>query len=345
MKNSLESTIKNIKNIALDIDYNIRKEINKIPREQRGNLTNSILKPEEGEKSKLVDAKGEEIGFRYLKFLNKILNIPIGIIIDPKEEKVYEIGRFGSQEVVWCYFDPVDGTLKLSGLGNDPKNNIYRVGNNGCWASGIAFTLPTNKDIRELKIEDFIIAGIVDGNPTQYRSYPTNAICYPDSKGNLRTFEKDEKTNKLYPLLTSTQTNLGQATVLLDNFQAYDRNTAQPGSEELAVEIYRRISNRNEDGAFDIVRMYTNLGELLRQNLEREGMYEPQGIGAITINENLSNLIPTTPVIEGAGGYVVDFEGNPIRERYLTSERPNVIIAANETIQKKLLDIVKDAEF
>ena len=89
--------------------------------------------------------------------------------------------------------------------------------------------------------------------------------------------------------------------------------------------------------------MYGNMGEVLNQLLERRGPVEPQGVGAITLNENLPNLVPITPIIEGAGGYVVDFKGNPIRERSLQSGRPDVIIAANEAILHSLQAIVEKA--
>ena len=90
--------------------------------------------------------------------------------------------------------------------------------------------------------------------------------------------------------------------------------------------------------------MYGNMGEVLRQLLEREiGPIEPQSVGSITLNENLPNLIPITPIIEGAGGQVVDFDGKPIRERKLKSGRPNVIIAANSSILDSLKEIVASA--
>ncbi|MFH0829684.1 MAG: hypothetical protein V1887_00800 [Candidatus Aenigmatarchaeota archaeon] len=333
---------------ALNMGLAIRQKIHSLPRHVLGDEDDAILKP--GSKAKRADAEGEKVGIEHLKGISHFIGKNIRLVVDPIKQTTYDIGNYGSSEVIWGYFDAIDGTMKVAGLGSDPKNKTYRLGNNGCWATGIAFTPPTKKDLSELTIGDFDVATIVDGNPTVSRAYPTNAVAYRSFSHELFTEEINEDECSI-SLRTSTQTNLGQATVVLDNFQAFDRKSAASGSEKLAGEVYKRLANRNEGGAFDIVRLYANMGELLRQTLDQgileqgapPGYIEPQGVGHITINENMPNLIPITPVAEGAGGIVIDFDGNPIRERKINAGRPNVIIAANETIKEQLLRIVHEA--
>ena len=334
-----------IASTAMDVGFAVRQRVNEVSRTERARPSTSVLKPYQGDKAKYADAEGERVGFELLGKLSQEESLAIGIIVDPMAGDVLEIGDHSRGEISYCYFDAVDGTIKVAGLGSEPETGIHRVGNNGCWATGIAFTQPTGKGLSELVVGDFEISALVDGNPTVYRAYPTNAVCYPQADGELATFEKDEKTGAMYRLSTSSQTNLGQATLLFDAFQAFDRNSAPERAEALAVEIYRRVIDRNEEGAFDIVRMYANMGETLRQLLERkDGGIESQGAGAITINENLPNLVPITPIVEGAGGYVVEaHQGMPIREMSLTYGRPDVVIAANREILEKLEGIVQDS--
>ena len=328
---------------GLDIGFAIREKINSIPRYQRGDLTTSVLKPYYGANAKLADAEGEKVGFELLKKLSEKTDKKVKVVIDPSKDAILEIGNQSDSKSIYAYLDAVDGTMKVAGLFSEPEKRIYRVGNNGVWSTGIAFTMPTQKDLSELSFGDFEISAIVDGNPTSYRSYPTNAFVRPNNEI-MKVFEKDEQSGNCYELHTSSQTDLSKGTVLFDSFQAFDRKSAKPGSEELASKVFSRLMNRNSGGAFDIVRMYSNMGEVLRQCLERsesDHRYEPQSVGSLTINENLPNLMPVRPVIENAGGYAVDFEGNPIREKKLKTGRQNVIIAANPGIKESLLKIVK----
>ena len=330
---------------GLEIGKAVRRRIYSIPKYRRGDVRASSMAMKAQDTSRAVDAEAEEICLSSLKKLSAKLSRRFRIILDPAADKVFEIGHHKDSEVIYAYLDPVDGSMKVAGLGNEPEKGIYRIGNNGCWGIGIAFTLPTSKQLSDLKIGDFQIAAIVDGNPTLYRTYPTNAVVYPVSGPRLQTYECDESKRR-HKLCTSSQKELSQATVLFDAFQAFDTKSAKSGSQQLVVRIFEKLINRNEGGAFDIVRLYANIGETLRQLLERDGKryrYEPQSVGSITVNENLPNLLPITSIIEGAGGQVVDFEGNPISGRALKSERPNVIVAANLVIRDKLLNIVRDA--
>lgn len=330
---------------ALNIGFSVRKVVNSLPRNKRADLGTSVLKPYEAGKSKMADIVGERAGFEILERLSKNIGHPIYVIMnDPSSGQYQKIGG-ESDTVVWCSFDAVDGTVKVAGLGNDPSHSIYRVGGNGFWGAGVAFTRPISSDVHGLRVGDFVSSALVQGNPQMYREHPPNAFCFHDDSGVLRTFEADEKVGgHRYSLTVSSQTNISQSMINFESFQGYDRNSAPRECEGLAVEIFKRICNRNDGGAFDYVRFYANISEVLCQLLERkDGGIEPQGAGAITLNENYASSIPFTPIIEGAGGFVVDFFGHPVRDRLVTSSRPNVVIAANEEILKSLLGIVQSS--
>jgi hypothetical protein len=147
-------------------------------------------------------------------------------------------------------------------------------------------------------------------------------------------------------VFTSTQTTLAQSIVYLDGFQAFDRDTRRAGDEALIVELYRRLINRHEGGAFDVWRQYRTLSALLRMLLGWRGTrpwLESQGGAFVVVNENLANLVPAVPLILGAGGCSVDFAGRPLAARRLAAGRTSVIHAANDVLRDRLLAIVADA--
>jgi len=332
--------MKQVAQTGHDIGQAVSKEINNIPRHKRGAKVASVLKPEGGANSRYADAVGEEVGFEALKSLSVNIEYPISVIVNPQKGEVLKIGyHHGVSETIFCYFDAVDGTIKVAGLGSDtsdPENEIHRVGNNGAWATGIAFTDPTDKNLSDLFVGDFKTAALVDGNPRRYRASPINAVVFDGV-----TYEIDENTDEKQSLFTSSQKDIGQGTVSWDMFQALDLNTAPKDAKQLALDIYGEIIDRNKNGPFDIVRLYGSMSEILEQFLEtRIDGIEPQGVGSLALNENLPNLVPITPIVEGAGGYVVGFDGHPIRHMKLTDGRPNVIIASNETILESLEELV-----
>ena len=71
---------------------------------------------------------------------------------------------------------------------------------------------------------------------------------------------------------------------------------------------------------------------------------ESQGGGYLVVNENVPNLIPSVPLVAGAGGISVDFAGRPLRERPLAAGRTSVLHAANEPLCRRLLEIVELAQ-
>ncbi|MFN8642388.1 MAG: hypothetical protein U0802_12320 [Candidatus Binatia bacterium] len=114
----------------------------------------------------------------------------------------------------------------------------------------------------------------------------------------------------------------------------------------MTAELYRRLINRHEGGAFDVWRQYGNLSALLRTLLgwrgERPWVESPGG-AFVVVNENLANLVPAVPLVLGAGGCSVDFAGRPLAARRLVDGRASVIHAANEVIRDRLLAIVRAA--
>jgi fructose-1,6-bisphosphatase/inositol monophosphatase family enzyme len=70
---------------------------------------------------------------------------------------------------------------------------------------------------------------------------------------------------------------------------------------------------------------------------------ESQGAAFIVINENMFNLIPAVPIILGAGGCCVDFDGRPLRERKIVEGRTSVAYAANELLCEKVLGLIGTA--
>src|SRR3989338_3876511 len=253
--------------LCLNIGFKIRKKINSMDYKARASITSYILK---GSGSKLPDAEGEKIIVRALEQFSSEHFIRMGLIIDIVKGEVYWMGDSKSKAVVWAFADPVDGTIKVAGLGNE--GNIYRMGNDGIWAFGIAFTGLTTKSLKELRIKDFMFSVIVDGNPMMWPYSPTNAWTLFDGN-HTETFELSERSTGLHDLnqeirlYSSTQTNLQQATVCYDAFNAHDRKTADVGAEELSLKIFKSIANRNEKGAFNVVMIYSNLSCILRELL------------------------------------------------------------------------------
>jgi hypothetical protein len=71
---------------------------------------------------------------------------------------------------------------------------------------------------------------------------------------------------------------------------------------------------------------------------------ESQGGGFFVINENVPNLIPSVPLVLGAGGVSVDFTGRPLAERPLAAGRTSVLHAANAAVQRQLLVLIAQAQ-
>src|SRR5262249_21009183 len=129
----------------------------------------------------------------------------------------------------------------------------------------------------------------------------------------------------------------------LDVFQSFDLDTRRPGDDVLGAELYRLLSNRHDGGAFDVLRQYANLsalGRVLFGWREAPTWIESQGGAFVVVNENVPKLIP---LVAGAGGVSVDFDGHALSARPLAAGRTSVVHAANDRICARMLEIVATA--
>jgi hypothetical protein len=317
----------------------IRELVHAMPPVERARPCRSILKPDGGYGAKQVDAAAEAVGIEHLERLSEEIGHPIELLVESKPLTSHRIGRPRNGGVVWASMDAIDGTVKVAGLGVSNARRVA-IGNDGGWAAAFAFTTPTEKDASALTLGDFAVAVIVDGNPTRYRTYPQDLVVTPGAD-DLETVEvTDDLSRRVF---TSASTDLGQAMVFLDVFQAYDLATRRLGDEALGVALYRLLTDRHSGGAFDVVRQYANLSALGRVMLgwrDADVWLESQGAAYLVVNENLANLIPSVAVIAGAGGLSVDFDGRPLRARRLADGRTSVIHAANPVVCRVVLDLV-----
>ncbi len=126
----------------------------------------------------------------------------------------------------------------------------------------------------------------------------------------------------------------------------------EPGDEQLACALFAGLMNRHEGGAFDVLRSYGNLSSLLRTLLgwgdgsDGDGgavapRLEPACGAYVAVNENLANLLPSVPVVLGAGGVATDLSGRPLAGRTLAQGRTGVMYAGNAELHARLLDVVR----
>jgi hypothetical protein len=335
---------------AIDAGRRIRAVVQQMPLAERGRRVDAVLKP--GAALTLqVDRAAEEVGLVCLEQLADELGLRIHLIADAVRGQVVELGRSAQREVVFAHLDAVDGTIKVGGLGNDLASGRVRTANDGNWGVAAAFTAPTDRRLDALRFGDFVVAAIVDGNPSRYQAHPEEVVTVPSDDG-LASFDCSGAPAVTAALaraprvFTSTNADLGQAVVYLDGFQAFDLDTRQPGDEGVAAALYRRLIDRHAGGAFDIVRQYGNLSALLHVLLgwrDATPWMESQGAGFVVVNENLANLIPAVPVVAGAGGSSVDFDGRLMAERRLVDGRCSVVHAANPATLDTLLRLVAAA--
>ncbi len=326
--------------MAIAAGREIRETLHRMPLRDRGRPRPSILKPYG---NRQADAAAEAVGIRHLQRLSIELGCTIKVLPEANQP-AHVVGSAKGAAAIWVSFDAVDGTIKVAGLGNDLRRHKLRAANDGAWAPVMAFTAPTEKRAEDLRIGDFIAAAAVDGNPTRYKTYPQEVITVPDNAGQPRTYELAGPRRRR--LFTSSNRLLAQSFVLLDAFQAYDRETRAPGDEELAVEVYRRMINRNAGGAYDVLRHFGSLSALQRLMLgwhDGSTWYEPQGAAFVVVNENLPNLIPAVVIFDGAGGLCVDFDGQPVRTRRLEAGRTSVVHAANGAILRAVMRLLEQA--
>jgi hypothetical protein len=316
---------------ALEAGRAIRNAIYSMSLEERSKTQQSVLKA--SSRSRTADARGETIGTKYLERLCDITGYRIQLVVSPSESRA--IGKSERPENIFVYLDAVDGTYKVAGLGG-PK---YQA-NDGNWGIGFAFTNPTIKRLEDLELGDFVSAAIVSGNPRTLECAPQEvyAISTADERAAY-----DSSGRRVF---TSSQKNLSQTFVHLDSFQAFDRETAAPQTEALAVELYAQLINRNKDGAFDVLRTYGNLSAFVTAMLgwRDAQLPESQGGAFIALNENPWNMIPCMIINEAAGGISTDLGGKSLADRTLKDSRTHVMHAANQELHKKVMQCVLQAQ-
>lgn len=321
-----------------------------MPLAERGRRVDAALKPGAA-LTMQVDRVAEEVGVACLEQLAAELDHRIHLIADAQRSHVIELGHSSRREIVFAHLDAVDGTIKVGGLGNDLAAGAVRVANDGNWGVAAAFTAPTDQPLETLRLGDFVAAVVVDGNPPRHRAHPHEVVTVP-ADSVLVSYDVGDAPavsavlRRAPRVFTSTNSVLGQGVVYFDGFQAFDLDTRLEGDDRLAAALYRRLLNRHEGGAFDVVRQYGNLSALLHVMLgwrgERPWM-ESQGAAFVVVNENMANLIPAIPVVAGAGGLSVDFDGRPLRERKLIDGRSSVVHAASAPMRDAVMRLVAAA--
>lgn len=326
---------------ALAAGREIRELVHTMPPLERARPTISLLKPKGGYGARLVDARAEAVGLAHLERLATDLDIGIELLVEPTSLTHHRLGRTGGP-AIWATMDAIDGTVKVAGLGAAHPDRV-RLANDGGWAAAFAFTLPTTRPAAELTLGDFTVAVVVDGNPTRWPAYPQDLITLPADGGptTLEVLDGDERR-----VFTTTSEELHQLWVSLDVFQAYDVDTRRDADVEVGIELYRRLTDRHGGGAFDVLRQYANLSALARLLFgwrEPPVWVESQGAAFVVVNENLPNLIPAVPLVAGAGGVSVDFDGRPLVERRLGDGRTSIVHAANPVLARRILALVAEA--
>ena len=326
--------------VALAAGREIRSVVHGMDPGERAQLRVPLLKPHGGYGARHVDAEAERVGLAALERLARDTGCAVEVIVDPAGV-TYRVGR--GTRTIWASMDAIDGTVKVAGLGERLADRA-RIANDGGWAAGFAFTEPTERGLDELTFGDFVVAVVVDGNPTRWRAYPQDLVAHPTHDA-LVTFEATERPWRR--VFTTTSTELGQLWSYLDVFQAYDLDTRQPGDDAVGIELYRLLTDRHRGGAFDVLRQYANLsalGRVLFGWRDPPVWLESQGGGYLVVNENVPNLIPSVPLVAGAGGISVDFMGRSLRDRPLAAGRTSVLHAAKEPLCRRLLEIVDLAQ-
>jgi hypothetical protein len=317
----------------------IRDAIHALPLAERARPCASRLKPHG---NVTADQIGEDLGVQHLERLSRAIGYRILLILDGTQ--VMSIGDAKGTECVWAYLDAIDGTIKVAGVRGAASAERLPAANDGGWATAVAFTAPIAKPFENLVVGDFTVAAIVDGNPTRHPAYPAEVMTVPGDAG-LETYDVTtaDDHRRVY---TSSATTLAGSVVYLDGFQAFDRNTALPDDEELAVELYRLLINRHEGGAYDVWRQYANLNALQKMMLgwrDAPVWLESQGVAFLALNENMTNLIPAVPVITGAGGIAIDLDDHLLNERPLHRGRTSIVHVANPAIRRLIVELIARA--
>jgi hypothetical protein len=77
--------------------------------------------------------------------------------------------------------------------------------------------------------------------------------------------------------------------------------------------------------------------------LAQRACAESQGVAFLAFNENMTNLIPSVPVITGAGGIAIDFDDQLLIERPLCRGRTSIVHVANPAIRHLIVELIAQA--
>jgi hypothetical protein len=316
----------------------VREAVDKVPPEQRSRRVRSQLKPAP-EVSAYVDVVGEDALLESITTFSQRHQVHFRVVQCFSEGQYISIGDAGELHI-WCFLDAIDGTIKLAGVGNEPT--AVRMVNDGSWGVGLAFTDPTSSSLESLTLTDIAVSCIVDGNPPSTKVFPSSVVAIKEQQS-WTTFDySDHQKARLY---TSSSNDLSQTAVCYDAFQAFDRSTSCPELEKLAGALYSQLIDGHRGGAFDVWRTYGNLSSLIRNMLGYRpptgAWMEPQGGAFIVLNENLPNLIPSVPIVLGAGGCAVTFDGELLALRPLSSGRTCAVYAANNHLLAAFVRLLK----
>src|SRR5262245_45860481 len=137
---------------ALVAGREIRDLVHTMNPRERAEPRRPLLKPDGGYGARHVDAAAEEAGLAHLERLAQDLGCGLELVVDPVAGVTHRLGR--GTRTVWTSMDAIDGTVKVAGLGASHPERV-RLGNDGGWACGFAFTLPTERDLADLTFGDF----------------------------------------------------------------------------------------------------------------------------------------------------------------------------------------------
>ena len=111
----------------------------------------------------------------------------------------------------------------------------------------------------------------------------------------------------------------------------------------------RSTGRMKKDGALASTRQADDVHKMVGgsggpQGLQGRLWLEAQCGGLLVTNENLHNLIPSLPIILGAGGLATDYEGNELIHRQLSQGRCNVLYSANTELHGSLMGLIRSAK-
>jgi len=205
-----------------------------------------------------------------------------------------------------CLYDVIDGTW------NEKAGLRFTV------STLIAFTKSFTTAPKRFKIGDFVM-GVVAPHHGEGLYYTI--------KGSRPAF-KNYLKGKVENLKLTEETNTNKLRCIIDIFTAHDK--------------------KYHDRALDLVspamRAWRDFGRYYGTGIELMALLgrsntEPAYGGYLTVDQKSDNLVAPLLILNGAGAFISDWEGNSIENRFL-EEKTNVIIASNKTLYDSLASLI-----